>query len=633
MSGSSVLGMLVDKRDPAPQPVPPVHTNQWLLLQHLDIFIAALIGFIALLRLPRALARLWKKSELTNGHFLRCTSGQVQDSATPVDTAPSSPIKESQWGEFSMPNVRYNQGAQRPDGVGRSSPPPHVPAYPAFLRPLARVLRLSIIPGYSNFQIMVMLVYLGTLLYGFSYRSSFWKNPKRSGMLAASQLPFVYAFAAKNNVPGWLFGVGYESLNFFHRYVGRLVVLAANVHAIGFFYKWSVLGTASQSFKIPYVRWGLVTLICLDVLFVFSLPVWRKKGYNIFRLTHYVGYLLIVPAVSLHQPSTLPFIIVVSVLYLLDHVLSLCKTRIVTATIRPIPSLSATRIEIRSINRGWRAGQHVRVRVISASLGWLGWMESHPFTIANAPASDSSKSQEGLILICKKVGGWTNRLFEAAKVGSSVESTSLDGSLSGRTVKLLIEGPYGGPGHAIFASYSAVVLVIGGSGITFALSVIEDLVQKSLDAESNVKVIELIWMIQNPDAMTTLLPLFTSLAHACPYLSILIHYTRAQALYQDEKNGTSNGLQQLRAIPPGLSIAVHPGRPGRIRLLSIMENAITRTTAGQDGAPQSATRGMLVGVCGPQRMNEDVTAAVNGISSNLRTQIGGVEMHQEAFGF
>ena len=122
--------------------------------------------------------------------------------------------------------------------------------------------------------------------------------------------------------------------------------------------------------------------------------------------------------------------------------------------------------------------------------------------------------------------------------------------------------------------------------------------------------------------MTPLLPLFMSLAHSCPHLSISIHYTRAHAPHRNEKNGNS--------IPPELSIAVHPGRPGRTRLVSIMENAITHaTTADADGAPQSVARGMLVGICGPQGMNNDVTAAVNSISSKLRTQIGGVEMHQE----
>ena len=56
----------------------------------------------------------------------------------------------------------------------------------------------------------------------------------------------------------------------------------------------------------------------------------------------------------------------------------------------------------------------------------------------------------------------------------------------------------GGPGLRVFSSFSAAVVVAGGSGITFALSVIQDLIQKDLNAESRIKFLELIWVIQDP---------------------------------------------------------------------------------------------------------------------------------------
>jgi hypothetical protein len=42
------------------------------------------------------------------------------------------------------------------------------------------------------------------------------------------------------------------------------------------------------------------------------------------------------------------------------------------------------------------------------------------------------------------------------------------------------------------------VLVVGGSGITFGLSVVKDLVEKDLKGKSSVKVIELIWSVPDP---------------------------------------------------------------------------------------------------------------------------------------
>jgi ferric-chelate reductase len=60
----------------------------------------------------------------------------------------------------------------------------------------------------------------------------------------------------------------------------------------------------------------------------------------------------------------------------------------------------------------------------------------------------------------------------------------------------------GGPGHSVFESYSAAVFVCGGSGISFGLSAVQDLVQKDIEGASRLKVIELIWSIQDPGEHT-----------------------------------------------------------------------------------------------------------------------------------
>lgn len=56
----------------------------------------------------------------------------------------------------------------------------------------------------------------------------------------------------------------------------------------------------------------------------------------------------------------------------------------------------------------------------------------------------------------------------------------------------------GGPQRTVLSSFSGVVLVAGGSGITFALAALEDLVQKDTAGESRVKIIELVWVVADP---------------------------------------------------------------------------------------------------------------------------------------
>ena len=108
------------------------------------------------------------------------------------------------------------------------------------------------------------------------------------------------------------------------------------------------------------------------------------------------------------------------------------KTRIATAHLRALPELGITRLEIPTLNAGWRAGQHVRLRVLSTAMGWTGCLEVHPFTIASV-----SKTEEGMVLLVKNTGGWTRKMYEVAKTSGYV------GDGLGRDMKVVIEGPYG----------------------------------------------------------------------------------------------------------------------------------------------------------------------------------------------
>ena len=108
------------------------------------------------------------------------------------------------------------------------------------------------------------------------------------------------------------------------------------------------------------------------------------------------------------------------------------KTRVATAHLRALPELGITRLEIPTLNAGWRAGQHVRLRVLSMAMGWTGCLEVHPFTIASV-----SKTEEGMVLLVKNTGGWTRKMYEVAK------TSGYGGDGLGRDMKVVIEGPYG----------------------------------------------------------------------------------------------------------------------------------------------------------------------------------------------
>jgi len=232
----------------------------------------------------------------------------------------------------------------------------------------------------------------------------------------------------------------------------------------------------------------------------------------------------------------------------------------------------------------------------------------------------------------------------------------------------------GGPQHTIFSSFSAAVFVVGGSGITFALSAIQDLVQKDLRGTSRLKVIELIWIVPDPACLAPVLPTLSMLVLQSVFtpLRISVFYTRAptgkqpaffaaasaspfaasglarspsapshappprsaaaqlQPLSVPPLN-LSSSSQQPTYFPPGLTLA-----PGKPRLLKFLEHAINRAVTLGHSNPKDevlSLTGLVVGVCGPVGMADDVAAAVRGVDPVRRDQVGGVEVHEEVFGW
>lgn len=399
-------------------------------------------------------------------------------------------------------------------------------------------------------------------------------------------------------------------VNFFHRFAARVFITCCNAHGLGYIFRWAQEGVFKARIKSYETVQGLLALVALNCIFIFSTAFFRSRFYRVFVSTHILGFAILIPALWFHKPRLHPYLYVVLAFYGLDHFLRLLKTRMYTAIIRPLPDMGATRIEVPHLNGGWRAGQHVRLRILSSSLGLTGWAESHPFTIASI-----SGGREGLVLVVKKSGNWTTKLFDLAKASGSAES----GRDVGGTVNVVLEGPYGGPGHAMFHSYSAAVFVVGGSGISFALAAIQDLIDKDLRGQSRVKIIELVWAVQDPAALLPLYQLFNNMIAQAVFtrMRISVFYTRAPI----------GKFPFAESAFPSSSLSLSPGRP---RLAMMLENSISRTVKfGAGTKDEERITGMLVAVCGPVGLAADVANAVSQIEPIRRDQVGGVEVHEE----
>ncbi|KAF7324746.1 Ferric reductase transmembrane component 5 [Mycena kentingensis (nom. inval.)] len=583
-----------------PQTVSPPYNPSSLVANTLVFIPLALVALLGLLRLPRALARFHRLSEWTSGHWLR----HSHYTGPYVALSYAHSQSQEKFRTPAYPTVTYNEWATR----DTSAWPPHVVPLPQFLSPIASLFHTRILPGFSLVQLSLYLIWVSLVGYAAIYRSSGpFTNTERFGYITISHIPFIVALANKNGLIVIFLGISYEKVNFLHRFIARVALVAAHLHAFGFFYKWAINDVFAENMSQKNNICGLGMLLTIDVMFLLSLAPIRKHAYQVFYYSHLIGFsVLLVFMINHNRETILPYFAVIVSLYAINKILSAAKTRYTEAIIRPLPELESTRIEIPALNAGWRAGQHVRLQIISSAMGVLGWTETHPFTIASA-----SRTNEGIILICRKRGSWTKRLFAVA-CDAQVEAGLV------KKVKVLVDGPYGGPGLKMFNSFSAALFIVGGSGISYALGAASELIQKGLKGQSRVQVIDVIWLVPDINSVKPLIPQFLTMLQQCPSLTISVHYTRSTAITPPKYL-----IDQISAQP---WLALNPGRPG---LVNAMEGLIGRATSG---SPRSSVCGLLVGVCGPMSLADDVRKSVNIVDPGLRDKIGGIEVAEETFG-
>lgn len=125
--------------------------------------------------------------------------------------------------------------------------------------------------------------------------------------------------------------------------------------------------------------------------------------------------------------------------------------------------------------------------------------------------------------------------------------------------------------------------------------------------------------LSNIVSLAVLLPTLTSILEQSIYtpLSIKVFYTRAPT-------GKSS-LGPETYFRDGLTLA-----PGRPRLPKILDSVISRAVGLSSSVKDDEKiTGMVVAVCGPTGLRDDVVQTVNGVEAIRRDQVGGIEIHEE----
>ncbi|KAF8608490.1 hypothetical protein BDV93DRAFT_519518 [Ceratobasidium sp. AG-I] len=599
------------------------------LMYYIDMSLLGVLGAATLVYLPRTIARYAHQSGRQEGWFLRrghavYPHNGKHPQATMQDKEPISPDASTTYHTTDRSMMdRYPPASSTAIGTAptseahlvkagratnQTSPPAHVPGFLSYTPPLGRIAEYRIL-DFSVKQLLVLSAYLAIICVGMFYKSNPATNVTRAGFVVMSQMPIAFALGTKNSVVTALTGISYEQINFIHRWVGKLMFIASLFHFVGWLVMWTKSGVIAAS--VVRNAWGMVAFFALCFLALGSHPWVRAKLYTLFWNSHIIGLLAFIIGVWKHQPEVaVPYIATCVALYGADQLVRLAKTRLRKAILTPIPELGCTHVYIPQVDGGWVAGQHVRLRVLSFGVGIFGWTECHPFTIANA----GNDVPGGLTLVCKRAGDWTSGLYRMASNKSKEDEH--------RSVYVLVEGPYGGPGNTMFASFSGIMLVLGGSGITFGTSVLEDMVAKKLSGAARAACINFVWVVQQPSAADPYLSSFVEIVQRAGTVSglkitLTVFYTR----------GADNAYGLRTRLPPNIQI-----RSGRPNLKQELDDLIRNTQFSID-ATQAPKNGVILAGCGPEGLISSVRAAKTAVSTETQKAVGGLELHTETFGW
>lgn len=128
-------------------------------------------------------------------------------------------------------------------------------------------------------------------------------------------------------------------------------------------------------------------------------------------------------------------------------------------------------------------------------------LESHALTILSAPPSHTCLSSSGFLLAARTNGDWTRALNNYTRKEQErlqVNETSEGGSST--LVQVMLDGPYGGSSVDL-GRYESALLVAGGSGVTFTLGLLDDIIGRCIklgrSQGERTRKIEFAWCIRS----------------------------------------------------------------------------------------------------------------------------------------
>ncbi|KAJ6577039.1 ferric reductase NAD binding domain-containing protein [Mycena vulgaris] len=492
-----------------------------------------------------------------------------------------------------------------------------------------------------------------TNLEGERFATRYFAN--RSGFIVATQFPPLIALGMKNNIITLLTGISFDKLNLLHRVVARVLCVLLWIHSGG-----RVSHSNMEDFEEASFRWGFVSATALTMLCFLSVRPLRNRGYEMFLVAHFFVAVILLVGSYIHakEQGEGQYVWPSFVVWGLDRFVRFVRVSIINggylnllgkkeAQTRPLNA----RVEVVSAHLlrvsvffpdifSWRPGQVAYLSIPSVSR--TPW-EAHPFTISTidasgeasafrveSGASSRSEKQDSIDRVVVPTPGYTKELVFLLRVRRGFTKRLLDAATdsdSTAAFKAFIDGPYCSPPSV--RGFETVLLFSGGSGVSFTLPLLLDLIRGSkMKTNPACGRVVFVWAIREKEQIkvvsAALSRAFDGPDAQSQGIEIHIHITTSVEDTDGDTESAETDVEKETGSDTRLLgfpfIRICEGRTD--------VDAIVRTEVA------AATGAMSVNVCGTRGLSEHVRRALRGETSGSGILRGGamVSLHVEAFG-
>jgi predicted ferric reductase len=293
-----------------------------------------------------------------------------------------------------------------------------------------------------------------------------------SGYVATIPMALAFAFAARNSIWTFLFGISFERALFYHKLCAWSSLVCGCIH--GYY------GVKDEGMGDEDSLTGIVLVAAFGLLIASSINIIRRRLFEVFYYLHWVFFIIVILMGFAHGASTFG---VGLLLWLVDVgyriYLAGCRNTKKVSIIQ-MPS-NVVRISFPKDNFTYKGGQYLFICI--PKLGFFQW---HPFSLSSAPWEPE------VHLHVRILGNWTQSLYDMA-------------GEEAKEVDAYIEGPYGEPITDVDSGrYKCFLLVSGGIGVTPMQSICNQLLYDFARGRPIVK-IWFVWAVRDKFMLESIL--------------------------------------------------------------------------------------------------------------------------------